>query len=518
MAGGGAAAASSGASGSATPDLAVAEAVATEVVFAENRSAAARCRGLHAMYLLHEERVVARVANMGPGEPDWSTIDPFDHSCQSLVATTGVTYSRARDMTLLAIDVHDWAGPVLDAMESGLMCERIAMLLCKKVRDVGADMSEEVMAAVVEDYLNRLRNGERPSRQATSRNASNLIEKLDPEGVAERRKAAAATRGVRFYKDDDGMCGMTARLTSAAGALLAERIDAFAGTSAPGDGRTLAQRRADALVAMATGEHIVMDAGPGDGSGDGADSGAAAEPDASTPPGPGSESTSTSASRPSSRPSSASSRRSAGTPLNVAPVLRPRITVIATGTGEPRLEFARTGESTMEALTRLLESAKGASFEIVDTQPGTHDRLGNATKYRVSPGLARRIRARDGTCRHPGCAVPAERCDIDHIVPFDHSDPENGGLTIEANLMCLCRRHHRYKTFSGARYEYVDAGRVRVQIDGHVLTTEPIGPLARARSRITTTASRPDGEPARRPGRGETHDPPRLPDDEPPPF
>src|SRR5699024_11365649 len=63
------------------------------------------------------------------------------------------------------------------------------------------------------------------------------------------------------------MCTMAARLTSAAGALLAERIDAFAGKAAPGDRRTLAQRRADALEAMATGEHIVVKAAHGAGPG-----------------------------------------------------------------------------------------------------------------------------------------------------------------------------------------------------------------------------------------------------------
>src|SRR5699024_193289 len=139
-------------------------------------------------------------------------------------------------------------------------------------------------------------------------------------------------------------------------------------------------------------------------------------------------------------------------------------------------------ESSMEALCRLLESAKGTRFELVDTRPGTHDRPERAKKYRISPELARRIRARDGTCRHPGCSVPAEQCDVDHIVPFDHSDPEKGRLSVERNLMWLCRRHHRYKTFTEARDEYMNEGRIRVRIDRQSVTTEPTGPLARAGS------------------------------------
>lgn len=509
--------------------IAAAEDGVIEAVFAENRAAANRCRGIHALYQRHEDQVRARVVELGPGQPDWAAIDPFDHACQSMVAATGVTYSRAQDMVALAVDVHDWAGPVLEALDSGLMCERIAMLLCDKVRDVGGDLREEVIAAVVEDYLRRLRNGGRPSRQAISRNAGRLIEKLDPEGAAQRRREAARTRAVRFRKDDDGMCTMTAHLTSAAGAVLAERIDAFAGKSAPGDARTLAQRRADALVAMATGEHIVVspDASAGPASGP-----AGPKPSGPAGPAPAGPAPSDPASPSGSRaPTGAGSRWPydpptpppipSVSPANVTPVLRPQITIIATGVGEPTLEFARTGESTMDALTRLLDSAQGARFELVDTRPGTHNRPGNETKYRISPELARRIRSRDGTCRHPGCSVHANDCDVDHIVPFDHSDPEGGGLTVEENLMCLCRRHHRYKTFSKARYEYVDQGKIRIEIGRHVLTTDPTGPLGRARSRISTTPTgrvRGSSPLAGGPIKPPPPPPPPIPDDEAPPF
>lgn len=47
---------------------------------------------------------------------------------------------------------------------------------------------------------------------------------------------------------------------------------------------------------------------------------------------------------------------------------------------------------------------------------------------------------RDGTCRAPGCTVSAERCDLDHRVPWPT------GPTTASNLMALCRRHHRMKS------------------------------------------------------------------------
>ncbi|MDR8018332.1 HNH endonuclease signature motif containing protein [Nesterenkonia aerolata] len=47
---------------------------------------------------------------------------------------------------------------------------------------------------------------------------------------------------------------------------------------------------------------------------------------------------------------------------------------------------------------------------------------------------------RDGTCRAPGCTVPAERCDLDHQTPYP------AGATTADNLWALCRRHHRMKS------------------------------------------------------------------------
>lgn len=70
--------------------------------------------------------------------------------------------------------------------------------------------------------------------------------------------------------------------------------------------------------------------------------------------------------------------------------------------------------------------------------------------YRPSESQRAFVRARDGVCSFPGCDVPAEKCDIDHIVEFDHdlaSDerPEEASTHTD-NLHCLCRRHHNLKT------------------------------------------------------------------------
>lgn len=61
-------------------------------------------------------------------------------------------------------------------------------------------------------------------------------------------------------------------------------------------------------------------------------------------------------------------------------------------------------------------------------------------RQRLFTGATRiAVEARDQFCQHPGCDVPAERCQIDHVVPY-----EDGGLTTQFNARCYCPFHHRW--------------------------------------------------------------------------
>ena len=82
------------------------------------------------------------------------------------------------------------------------------------------------------------------------------------------------------------------------------------------------------------------------------------------------------------------------------------------------------------------------------------------------------VDVRDRHCRMPGCRRRAGRCDIDHVVA--HGD---GGPTACWNLCCLCRRHHRIKTFaSGWHFELLDDGQLLVRAPSGVSrVTRPPG-------------------------------------------
>ena len=64
------------------------------------------------------------------------------------------------------------------------------------------------------------------------------------------------------------------------------------------------------------------------------------------------------------------------------------------------------------------------------------------TKYEIPAKLRTAVRLRDGLCRWPNCTRPAEYTDTDHVDAHRHSH-----WTEPDGLVCLCRYHHRLKTF-----------------------------------------------------------------------
>jgi uncharacterized protein DUF222 len=72
--------------------------------------------------------------------------------------------------------------------------------------------------------------------------------------------------------------------------------------------------------------------------------------------------------------------------------------------------------------------------------------LHETAAYRPSPGLRHVLEIRNATCTYIGCRRPAERCDLDHAVPYDR-----GGRTCACNVGPRCRRHHKAKQTPGWR-------------------------------------------------------------------
>jgi Domain of unknown function (DUF222) len=94
-----------------------------------------------------------------------------------------------------------------------------------------------------------------------------------------------------------------------------------------------------------------------------------------------------------------------------------------------------------------------ASLRIEWLQRGDCDHSRETSAYRPSRQLEHLIKIRNPTCTAPGCRRPAQRCDIDHVVPY-----HLGGRTCECNCQPGCRRHHRCKGSAGWHLEMPEPG------------------------------------------------------------
>ncbi len=94
-----------------------------------------------------------------------------------------------------------------------------------------------------------------------------------------------------------------------------------------------------------------------------------------------------------------------------------------------------------------------------------------ALRYRPGATVAAVVRAMFPTCTFPGCSVPSHQCELDHIDAFNHADPVLGGLTIPINLHPVCKAHHQLKTKGLWRCHRTITGVVWVSPNGLIRTS-----------------------------------------------
>ena len=88
-------------------------------------------------------------------------------------------------------------------------------------------------------------------------------------------------------------------------------------------------------------------------------------------------------------------------------------------------------------------AAGAAGWDRLFVRPETGEVVA-VDRYRPSNEQKRVLRARDMTCRFPGCTTPARRSDVDHS-----HDYARGGRTSVENLSALCEAHHTVKHAAG---------------------------------------------------------------------
>ena len=91
--------------------------------------------------------------------------------------------------------------------------------------------------------------------------------------------------------------------------------------------------------------------------------------------------------------------------------------------------------------TRRIAHAHAARWRFLLTATDGSLVHASSRTYTPSAAIKRLTELKHTTCAFPHCQMPADRCDIDHNLPYD-----KGGPTTTANLAPLCRKHHLAKT------------------------------------------------------------------------
>src|SRR5690625_857958 len=398
----------------------------------------------------------------------WSC-DYWDAAASEVAAAEQISHGMASSQLYLASALRERLPTVAALFRIGAISARLAATIAWHttlitdpylLRDVDTELAE------IATSLGPL------SAAKTAAAIDALIDRHDPEAI---RRGHHAARNRELVVDtrnsENGTTGMWGRLFSADATALDQRLTQLAHTVCDDDPRTLAQRRADALGALAAGadtlacacdntdcpatgtdaraanltvyvlaEHATLD-GPADprfGNGD---------PDQDPHQGPD------------QGPQPAPEDTPEPPPADPAPPPQPRP---AQSSGH----IIGGGTIPAPLLAHLVNN--GAT-----TRPLRHPaELGAEPHYRPSQALTAFVRARDLTCRFPGCDRPATHCDIDHAIAYPH------GPTHPANLRCLCRKHHLLKTFwTGARgwhdTQHPDGTIDWTSPTGHTYTTRP---------------------------------------------
>lgn len=299
------------------------------------------------------------------------------------------------------------------------------------------------------------------------------VDKVDP-GAVRRTRNRSRDRYFTVGDRDDaaGSTSVFGRLNAPDAAALEQRLRAMVKDVCDDDPRTMAQRRADAVGAMATGAAHLMcrcgspkcSAAVDDGRGSSVVIHVVAEQQSLQ------------------EPIDPMLDGEGLVPEEPAPVSQRRRAALIPG--------IRGGIVPAPMLAELI--ARGAKVRFVGA-PATCPE----DRYRPSAALQEFIRTRDLTCRFPGCDRPAVFADIDHTIAWP------AGVTHAGNLKCYCRIHHLVKTFwpGWSDRQQPDGTLLITTPSGHTYSTKPLSALLFPAWNSATSAA-PSGGPAPPPAAG----------------
>jgi Domain of unknown function (DUF222) len=467
--------------------------------------------------------IFTRRTGLPAGERELWWVDPEAAVAAELAAALNVTPSLALHQTHRGVALRDRLPRVAALFEAGLISDLLVRAIVWRTYLI---IDEEAMAAVDADLAAQVSRWGPLSITKTEAAIDALVDHYDPAALR-RSRASESSRTLEFGSPSDapGMSSMWARMYAPDAALIQQRVEQMARSVCEADPRTLAERRADALVALAAGTELACACGQSDCPAAGrdappkyavvhvvadaatVDAAQATEPTPDPPKSTGPADTSApaptdiaapvpaepiDAAGESVEPDAAGTAQTGGVPAAFAParaasVDPPSVPLAACQPGipQPHVEASNLKSFLTPPAATAVPAPScsappafvigggimpapllGATLERATIREIRHP--GDAppeTGYRPSRALDEFVRCRDLTCRWPGCDKPAYGCDLDHTVPYPV------GPTHASNMKCYCRFHHLLKTF------WIGAGgwRERQLPDATIMLTSPTG-------------------------------------------
>jgi hypothetical protein len=387
----------------------------------------------------------------GPTDCAQWSCDNWDAMAAEVAAAQGISHGMASGQMYLAAALRDRLPRVAALFADGTISARLAAAM---VWHTDLIKDPETLRLVDTTLAGHAARFGPLSVNKTAQAIDAVVDRYDPAALRRTRAAARSRDVVIDPADQSGTAALWGRLYATDAAVLGRRLTQMAHDVCDDDPRTLAQRRADALGALAAGaDRLACGCGNAD---------CPARADANQ------RATSVvihvvaEASALDTQPDPHMSGETAPRPITpemtlaqaLAPDPEPDIPA------EPKPPAALITSGGVVPAPLLAELIRGGAKVRPVRHPGNDVAPGSGC--RPSAALDAFVRCRDLTCRFPNCDRPAEFCDVDHTIPYPL------GPTHPSNLKCLCRKHHLLKTFWTA---WCDEQRP----DGTVNWTSPSG-------------------------------------------
>ena len=404
-----------------TVDDAVVVAAIEECTRAE---AAAAARRLAAIAELARRRV-----DDDNERANWAC-DSWDSAAAEVASAMTIGHRRASAQMRIAVALRDRLPRVAALYLAGLLSSRLVSAITWRTQLVEDDEAIALIDGAVADRATRWGP---LSEDKLVEAIDVLVSRYDPAALR-HTEAVARTRDfcVGDIDDEVGVTSVWGRLLATDAAVLNRRVTEMARGVCDGDPRTIGERRADALGALAAGSDQLVCACGSD-----------------------------------SCPTSGVARSSQVVVHVVAEQSAVDAATVSAASGPGSATKAPAalilGGGVLPT-PLLKEAIRGGAKVRPIKLPGDAPEPG----YRPSAVLAEFVRMRDLFCRFAGCDVPADRCDIDHTIPYPI------GPTHASNLKCECRKHHLLKTFlDWEDCQFPDGTVIWTSPSGRTYTTKP---------------------------------------------